>query len=66
MVEKKKKWMKKAGMEKITSLEDHDKEQKHMMAAENMQKAAHHNAHMVHKASASHKTIRHSFYGHKE
>lgn len=64
MAEKeKKKWMKKGGMEKITSLEDQDKEHKHMIIADNMQKAAHHNAHKVYKASASHKTIRHSMYG---
>ncbi len=34
--------------------------------AETLMKAAHHNAHKVHKASASHKTIRQSMYGHKE
>ena len=61
----KKKWMK-SGMHKISSLEDQEKEKHQMIANENMNKAAQHNAHMVYKASASHKTIMGSFYGHKE
>lgn len=34
--------------------------------AETLMKAGHHRAEKAHKASASHKTIRQSFYGHKE
>lgn len=60
----------KAGMSTLAYAREHDEDGgttgKQAILAENLMKAAHHNAHKVHKASASHKTIRHSFYGHKE
>lgn len=47
---------------------EHDKglAGKQARLAEIGMKAAHHRANKVHKASASHKTIRQSLYGHKE
>lgn len=47
---------------------DHDEDHlgKQARLAENLMKSAHHRAEKVHKASASHKTIRQSLYGHKE
>ncbi len=39
---------------------------KQAVLAENLMKAGHHRAEKVHKASASHKTIRKSMYGHEE
>lgn len=60
----------KAGMSTLAFAHAHDEDKgvtgKQARLAETLMKLAHHNAHKAHKASASHKTIRQSFYGNKE
>lgn len=60
----------KAGMSTLAYAHQHDEDGGHLgkqaVLAENLMKAGQHRAEKTHKASASHKTIRHSFYGHKE
>ncbi len=61
---------KEAGESTLTYAHEHEHDGGHLgkqaVLAENLMKAGHHRAHQVHKASASHKTIRQSMYGHKE
>ena len=60
----------KAGMSTLEYAHQHDSDSgltgKQARLAEVLIKAGHHRAEKVHKASASHKTIRQSMYGHKE
>lgn len=57
----------KAGMSTLSYAHEHDEDGgrlgKQAVLAENLMKAAHHNAHKVHKASAPHSAIRKSMYG---
>lgn len=59
----------KAGMSTLAYAHEHDEDGgttgKQAVLAENLMKAAHHNAHKVHKASAAPSTIRKSMYGGK-